>query len=205
MAVKKPYLDEKIINVARKEFLKYGYRNASLHKIAEKAGTTTGALYTRYKSKDDLFVSLVKNVASIIKDHSKMVMCENLGIQEPHDIQTISGVIKKEMAFYNKLLSEHFEECYLFYCKSEGSSIDALIKELLDRKAKTTVTYFKSIAKRSYNYEGIEFLMDVQFGLLKSVLEHNYQNKTPMETLDIIDIYQAAGWKAVFEAVSREP
>ncbi len=99
MTVKKSYLDEKIINVARKEFLKYGYRNASLHKIVEKAGTTTGALYTRYKNKDDLFVSLVKNVASIIKDHSRMVMCENLGIQEPHDIQTISGVIKKRWHF----------------------------------------------------------------------------------------------------------
>ena len=54
MAVKDHSLDDKIIRAAQSEFLKHGFQKASLHKIAELAGITTGAVYTRYKHKDAL-------------------------------------------------------------------------------------------------------------------------------------------------------
>lgn len=59
MAVKDHSLDEKIIKVAMEEFKENDFLQASLNKIAVKAGLTTGAVYTRYKSKDELFGSLV--------------------------------------------------------------------------------------------------------------------------------------------------
>ena len=42
-------LDGGITRAAHEEFLSCGYQKASLHKIAEKAGVTTGAIYTRYQ------------------------------------------------------------------------------------------------------------------------------------------------------------
>ena len=50
MANKDHSLDDGIIQAAYAEFLAYGFQKASLHKIAEKAGVTTGAIYTRYKN-----------------------------------------------------------------------------------------------------------------------------------------------------------
>ena len=61
MASKDHSLDDGIIQAAYSEFLAYGFQKASLHKIAEKAGVTTGAIYTRYKNKDALFVSLLQD------------------------------------------------------------------------------------------------------------------------------------------------
>ena len=54
-------LDDGIIQAAYSEFLAYCFQKASLHKIAEKAGVTTGAFYTRYKNKDALFGSLLQD------------------------------------------------------------------------------------------------------------------------------------------------
>jgi len=54
LANKDHSLDDKIIRAAYSEFLAYGFCKASLHKISEKAGVTTGAIYTRYKNKDAL-------------------------------------------------------------------------------------------------------------------------------------------------------
>ena len=54
-------LDGGITRAAHEEFLSCGYQKASLHKIAEKAGVTTGAIYTRYKNKDALFGSLLQD------------------------------------------------------------------------------------------------------------------------------------------------
>ena len=44
MAARDHRLDPLIIDAARAEFLEHGFRQASVHKIAERAGTTTGAL-----------------------------------------------------------------------------------------------------------------------------------------------------------------
>ena len=60
MASKDHSLDSGIAQAAYKEFLTCGFQKASLHKIAEKAGVTTGAIYTRYQNKDALFVSLLQ-------------------------------------------------------------------------------------------------------------------------------------------------
>lgn len=59
MALKDHSIDNRIIAAARKEFYEYGFTQASLRKIASRAEVTTGALYTRYKNKDELFEYLV--------------------------------------------------------------------------------------------------------------------------------------------------
>ena len=61
MANRDHSMDDGIIQAAYSEFLAYGFQKASLHKIAEKAGVTTGAIYTRYKNKDALFASLLQD------------------------------------------------------------------------------------------------------------------------------------------------
>ena len=61
MANRDHSLDSGIIQAAYEEFLACGFQKASLHKIAQKAGVTTGAIYTRYKNKDELFISLLQD------------------------------------------------------------------------------------------------------------------------------------------------
>ena len=61
MALKDHSLDEKITKAAFDEFMEFGFQKASIRKIADRAGVTPGAVYTRYDSKDDLFCSLVSN------------------------------------------------------------------------------------------------------------------------------------------------
>ena len=50
---------ERIHQVAKEEFLKKGFRSASLRNIVKLAGLTTGAFYGYYKSKAEVFEALV--------------------------------------------------------------------------------------------------------------------------------------------------
>ncbi len=52
-------LTDKILITAKQEFLEKGFEKASMRVIAKKSDVTTGALYTRFKSKDELFSTLV--------------------------------------------------------------------------------------------------------------------------------------------------
>ncbi len=47
MANRDHSLEDGIVQAAYSEFLTYGFQKASLHKIADKAGVTTGAIYTQ--------------------------------------------------------------------------------------------------------------------------------------------------------------
>ena len=67
MASRDHSLNDGIIQAAYSKFLAYGFQKASLHKIAEKASVTTGAIYTRYKNKDALFVSLLQDFFETMK------------------------------------------------------------------------------------------------------------------------------------------
>ena len=51
---------ERIHQAARKEFRERGFRSASLRSIVKSVGMTTGAFYGYYKSKEDLFSSIVE-------------------------------------------------------------------------------------------------------------------------------------------------
>lgn len=59
MKLKSEILREEIINLATEEFLRHGFRNTSLRKIAKKANKTTGAIYTYFESKEDIFVEII--------------------------------------------------------------------------------------------------------------------------------------------------
>ena len=59
-------IDPRIIENAEKEFLAHGFEKASLKTICEEAGVTTGALYKRYKSKEDLFCYVVADTVDAL-------------------------------------------------------------------------------------------------------------------------------------------
>ena len=71
MANKNHELDKPIIEAAKAEFLKNGFQSTSINNIAERAGVTTGAIYTRYKGKDELFHSLIKGLLQSLNSESE--------------------------------------------------------------------------------------------------------------------------------------
>jgi AcrR family transcriptional regulator len=49
----------RLLDAARREFLRRGFHGASLDLVAEEAGFTKGAVYSRFASKADLFLALL--------------------------------------------------------------------------------------------------------------------------------------------------
>lgn len=68
MAKADPSIDPRILASARAEFLEKGFEKASLKDICENALVTTGALYKRYQSKEDLFHALVTDTVKAMSE-----------------------------------------------------------------------------------------------------------------------------------------
>lgn len=68
MSVRDESIDPRLLESARKEFMEHGFLKAELKTICDNAGVTTGAVYKRYKGKEELFCAVVKDTADTL-DH----------------------------------------------------------------------------------------------------------------------------------------
>jgi AcrR family transcriptional regulator len=68
---KKKESEEKIVNAARDIFLKKGYNNATMEEIAKKADIGVGTLYNYFKSKAEIFISIMSREFSLNETDNK--------------------------------------------------------------------------------------------------------------------------------------
>ena len=68
MSVADRSIDPRIIESAKEEFLQKGFLDASLQEICKNAGVTTGALYKRFKGKEELFCALVESTVQDLEE-----------------------------------------------------------------------------------------------------------------------------------------
>ena len=59
---------EALIQNAENEFLKYGFKDASLRRIASASGVSTNSIYSRFGDKAGLFREIVKEAADGMMD-----------------------------------------------------------------------------------------------------------------------------------------
>lgn len=122
-----------------------GFQKASLHKIAQKAGVTTGAIYTRYKNKDELFISLLQDFFKTMEEIFSPAAEEYERAKKSALTEDIIRAINVEEGIYFRLLTEHYDECTLFFSRSDGSSAETMLKELMDRKTRQTIDFFSEV------------------------------------------------------------
>jgi AcrR family transcriptional regulator len=134
---------DRIHQAAKAEFLEKGYKDASLRNIVKTAGVTTGAFYGYYKSKEELFESLVGEqyeyfLNCFIKAQTDFA---DLPLEEqPEMLGNISGACMHEMLHY---AYEHLSAFKLILCSSEGTRFSGLVDKMVEIETEGTHEYLK--------------------------------------------------------------
>ena len=74
MANKDKSIDPVLLKSAREQFLAKSFADASVQEICKNAGVTTGALYTRYKGKEELFEAVVEDAVHVLTHVPKVLL-----------------------------------------------------------------------------------------------------------------------------------
>lgn len=201
MAVKDHSLDEKITKAAMEEFKEKDFLKASLNKIAEKAGLTTGAVYTRYKSKDELFCSLVYPLIEEMQKRLYPLQKAYSDVRDSEDINDILNVIRLERQIYVDIIFTHYDECVLLFCRSGGSSVEKQLNEWTKYKAASTAEFIRERAKKEIDTDLIELIMNEQFQFYHQVLQKGYDKEKTVRLMDSIEEFHESGWKGLFEQI----
>lgn len=201
MANKDHSLDAGIIQAAYAEFLSCGFQKASLHKIAQRAGVTTGAIYTRYKNKDALFVSLLQGFLDGLRSDFIPAAEEYEKARQCCTTEALLAAIDLEERTYFRLLTEHYDDCTLFFSRSDGSSVEGMLKELMQRKTEQTVEFFRQTYGKAPNAEAIRLLMSSQFWYFRQLLDAHLAEEDMFACLRTLLDFFNAGWQQLSQTL----
>jgi len=72
---------ELLLKAAETIFVRDGYEGAELGEIAALAGRTKGAIYTHYKSKEDIFLALIEDRANSVRSEILKLLAKSTSLE----------------------------------------------------------------------------------------------------------------------------
>ncbi len=151
MAIKDKTIDPKILISAKKEFLTQGFEKASIRKICRNAQVTTGAFYTRYKNKDELFSAVVADTLEAIemmytRDESPTFSQNQEGEVEIGWLLTVDAITEIVNFIY-----DNYDGMRLLLCYSSGSSYENFLHIFTNKSTKLLLDYFNNVKDLNFS------------------------------------------------------
>ena len=174
---------------------------SSLHKIAEKAGVTTGAIYTRYKNKDALFVSLLSGFIDKLGEIFTPAAAEYEKAGQIGTTEALLNAINYEERIYFRLLSDYYDECTLFFSRSDGSSVEKMVSRLMDTKTEQTVEFFTGVYGKAPNADAVRLIMGAQFWYFRQLLNERHDEERVISCLHALLDFSNAGWRQLCDSL----
>lgn len=146
MANRTPGVTEKLLEYAMQEFLANGYNGASMRTIAENAGTTPRAIYTRYEDKEGLFCALVEDSANELKDffEKHMQAYSQRPVEEQKELfhdEDFDLEHKGYMQSIIDLMYDRYNEFKLLICCADGTRYADFTEQIAELDEKYTLKY----------------------------------------------------------------
>lgn len=192
MQYAKNEIRQRIIDVAREEFLKNGFEKASIRTITTKAKTSKSNLYNYFKDKDDLLYCAVEQ--TIVKIRKGIELAEELYISKGVHLYT-----KKEQEFVVNIVSEFVREnlmdVKLLLFGAQGSVLESFKSEVIEAFTDIMCKWVKTmVPDKSISRSFIRSISNFYL----SIIEQNIIYGQANDNKEFIDfIYN--GWKSVLQ------
>ena len=196
MPVKDISIDDKLISVAKQEFLLHGYAKASVNVICEKVGVTTGALFRRFKSKEDLFLSIVMPTVTFICDlfkaHHQILMKE----------RTTEYILNGSADGQRKLVEyiyANFDLFTLIFVSSTSEMMEKFIDMFAEIEVASMVIMVKQYNPDYFDNDEIlnnaaHILSTSYFNALFEIVRHKMTKENAYIYVEHIEDFYKTGW-----------
>ncbi len=137
-----------ILRAAREEFADKGFKNTSMRKIAGKAGIGVSNIYNYYRSKDEIYCTVL---SPLIRTFETLCKQHNSSDYLTTDVFTMKSYQRKMLDDFMVIIREHKMELKLLLFRSDGSSLENFRRDFTDRQTHEGIKYMKRM-KAEYPY-----------------------------------------------------
>ena len=106
-----------------------------------------------------------------------------------------------EERIYLKLLTDYPDECTLFFSRSDGSSVEAMLTALMDQKTMQTVEFFSRVYGKAPNADAVRLLMGSQFWYFRQLLNAQLGEERMLACLQTLLPFFNAGWRQLCDTL----
>lgn len=196
---------ESILVSAKKEFLRAGFRDASLRSIAADAGVTTGSIYRYFSGKDHLFETVILPAEQeFLSLHGALSadVFVNAERGAPYDKQPENAQI---LALLN-LIYAHFDEYYLLIACSGGSAHENFVSRFALQEEQSALTYMdrlKQSVNSSYEVDriAVHFLVEAYISAMLEPVRQKLSYQEAAEHTRFLFQFFNDGWAGVEKAI----
>ena len=150
-------IDPRIMESAKKEFLSNGFEKASLKTICEDAGVTTGALYKRYKGKEELFCAVVEDPVVALEDFvEKRSAVPASSLSDNMLIE--AWEMNENMFSWFRFLYQYHDGFVLLISGSAGTRYANFQHDLVESMTTKTYEYFLEAKNRGLTHTDISMV-----------------------------------------------
>lgn len=184
------------------EFLSYGYEKASMRRIAQKAGVTTGAIYGYFPSKEALFEDLtweageelLREYRKVHEDYARLSPAEQAG-----QLLTVTDQYIPWMIHY---IYDHYTEFKLLLCCNADGAAEGYLSQMAEIEEKATWEFIgamKSIghAVPEMDESLIHILSRSFLQQISEFLAHDIPRERAVAHGKILGQFQHAGWRQI--------
>lgn len=141
-------IDPRILESARAEFLSNGFEKASLKAICEKAGVTTGALYKRYRGKEDLFCAVVEKTVTDLYDVAHARGNRDPAAMSDEELVKAWDMDGSDMMWWFRYLFDRHDDFYLLLSCADGTRYANFPHDWVALLTKATSAYLAEAQRR---------------------------------------------------------
>ncbi len=148
MSTRDTSIDPKLIKSAKVEFMKNGFIKAELKAICDNAGVTTGAVYKRYKGKEDLFHAVVRDAAKALDKFIAARTDVDFSQMTDDEVRSTWIMNEKYTLELFKMLWDFHDDFVLLLDKAAGTIYENYRHDFAHRMTRAYMQYYDEAVNR---------------------------------------------------------
>lgn len=193
---------EKIISSARKEFMTYGFQDASMRRIAADAGMSVSGLYKHFPSKEEMFAALVEPAYHGLVEMYRESADNMHRILSAADLSHVWET-SNETAWIMKYVYENFDAFKLIVCKAEGTRYENFLHDAAQLGEESTLAFIEQFRSKGANLNDFsmkEFhlLTTTYIDAIFQAVRHDFTRDEARHYAGTLDQFFTLSWKNFF-------
>jgi AcrR family transcriptional regulator len=203
MQVQKINIRRTILQAARCEFLKKGFKEASMRAIARQSGITLSNIYNYFRSKDEIFRAVLK---PLLEEVGQKALNPNSGDYLTTDVFTMKSYQQKMLDDFRVIIKRYRPELKLLLFRANGSSLGNFRDTFTDKHTLKGMEYMRRMKAKypGINSEISEFFIHIMslwwLTVVGEIVSHDELTGSQIEQfLAEYIAFGTAGWKELMK------
>ena len=191
---------DKILKVAKKEFLANGFEKTSIRDIGKIIGISSTALYRHFENKEAIFATLLK---PMLEDIEKMFESREEFYLGDFDLENHLKMWEQEPNDLDMLIEniyKYFDEWKLILCRSEGTSYNDFFQMMVNRVQINTLNYIAILKEKGLSVKDVDpielhFIMSAYYSSVIEIVNHELTYEEAVHYIQTLKDFFYPGWR----------